>query len=119
MHLVTVAMAEDGLLRADLRSLAIIIAVAAIVPILVGLLRLRIAEVVLLLGFGVIVGPHALGLVEVSQTIVLFNELGLGLLFFLAGYELDPAAMRGPSGRLAISGWFTSFFLALAVDHEA
>ena len=115
MHLVTVAMAEDGLLRADLRSLAIIIAVAAIVPILVGLLRLRIAEVVLLLGFGVIVGPHALGLVEVSQTIVLFNELGLGLLFFLAGYELDPAAMRGPSGRLAISGWFTSFFLALAV----
>ena len=107
--------AQDAAQTADLRSLAIVIAVAALVPIVVGLLNLRIAEVVLLLGFGILVGPHVLGLVHITQTIELFNELGLGLLFFLAGYELDPVAIRGDSGRLAITGWFTSIAISLGI----
>ena len=115
MDLVTLAAAEGGIQRGDLRSLVVLIAVSALVPIVVGLLRLKIAEVVFLLALGVIVGPHVLGLVSITQTIGLFNELGLGLLFFLAGYELDPDAMRGTSGRLAVSGWFASFGVALAV----
>ena len=115
MDLVTLATAEGGIQRGDLRSLVVLIAVSALVPIVVGLLRLKIAEVVFLLALGVIVGPHVLGLVSITQTIGLFNELGLGLLFFLAGYELDPDAMRGTSGRLAVSGWFASFGVALAV----
>jgi len=100
---------------ADLRSLAIVIAVAAFVPIAVGLLNLRIAEVVFLLAAGIIVGPHALGLIHITDTIDLFNELGLGLLFFLAGYELDPAAIRGESGKLAVTGWLTSIVLSLGI----
>jgi Kef-type K+ transport system membrane component KefB len=107
--------AQDAAQTADLRSLAIVIAVAALVPIVVGLLNLRIAEVVLLLGFGILVGPHVLGLVHITQTIELFNELGLGLLFFLAGYELDPVAIRGDSGKLAIRGWFTSIAISLGI----
>ena len=100
---------------ADLRSLVIVVAVAALVPIVVGLLNLRIAEVVFLLGFGILVGPHVLGLIHITDTIDLFNELGLGLLFFLAGYELDPVAIRGESGKLAITGWFTSIALSLGI----
>jgi Kef-type K+ transport system membrane component KefB len=115
MGLHVAATAAETSLHADLRSLVIIIAVAALVPIIVGLLRLKIAEVVFLLGLGVIVGPQVLNFVNISQTIVLFNEIGLGLLFFLAGYELDPASMRGATGRLAVSGWFTSFAIALIV----
>ena len=110
MDLTTLASANT-IQTADLRSLAIVIAVAAFVPIAVGLLNLRIAEVVFLLAAGIIVGPHALGLIHITDTIDLFNELGLGLLFFLAGYELgdDPS---WPPGRGA--SWLGGC-LALAV----
>ena len=114
MQLITLAAAET-VHTSDLRSLVVIIAVAAIVPLIVGLLNLRIAEVVLLLGFGILVGPSALGLVHITNTIGLFNEIGLGLLFFLAGYELDPAAIRGESGKLAATGWFASGALSLGI----
>ncbi len=107
--------AQDAMQTADLRSLVIVIAVAALVPIFIGLLNLRIAEVVFLLGFGILVGPHVLGLIHITQTIELFNELGLGLLFFLAGYELDPAAIRGDSGKLAITGWLTSIAISFGI----
>ncbi len=107
--------AQDAMQTADLRSLVIVIAVAALVPIFTGLLNLRIAEVVFLLGFGILVGPHVLGLIHITQTIELFNELGLGLLFFLAGYELDPAAIRGDSGKLAITGWLTSIAISFGI----
>ncbi len=106
---------SESLLDADLASLLVLTLVAAIVPIAVGLLRLRIAEVVLLLAFGVIVGPQVLGLVHLDETLRTFNELGLGLLFFLAGYELDRKAIEGESGRLALIGWATSILLAFIV----
>ena len=114
MDFTTLAVANASQ-TADLRSLVIVVAVAALVPIVVGLLNLRIAEVVFLLGFGILVGPHVLGLIHITDTIDLFNELGLGLLFFLAGYELDPVAIRGESGKLAITGWFTSIALSLGI----
>jgi Kef-type K+ transport system membrane component KefB len=82
---------------------------------IVGLLRLKIAEVVLLLGFGVLVGPQALGLVTMNSTMDTFNEVGLGLLFFLAGYELEQRAIVGTPGRLAAVGWLTSLVIACAV----
>ena len=114
MDFTTLAVANASQ-TADLRSLVIVVAVAALVPIVVGLLNLRIAEVVFLLGFGILVGPHVLGLIHITDTIDLFNELGLGLLFFLAGYELDPVAIRGESGKLAITGWLTSIALSLGI----
>lgn len=105
----------DPDLQRTLVSLLVITAVAAIVPLIVGLLRLRIAEVVLLLGFGVLVGPQVLGWVEMNESIDTFNELGLGMLFFLAGYELEQRAVTGESGRLAITGWVTSLVLACII----
>ena len=114
MDFTTLAVANASQ-TADLRSLVIVVAVAALVPIVVGLLNLRIAEVVFLLGFGILVGPHVLGLIHITDTIDLFNELGLGLLFFLAGYELDPVAIRGESGKLAIAGWLTTITLSLGI----
>jgi Kef-type K+ transport system membrane component KefB len=103
-------------LQVNLAMLLIIAAGAALVPLAVGLLRLRVAEVVLLLGFGILVGPEALDLVEMNETLDTFNELGLGLLFFLAGYELERDAIQGEGGRLAGIGWVVSFILALGVS---
>jgi len=41
------------------------------------------------------------------------SELGLGLLFFLAGLELEQRAIRGQSGKLAAIGWVLSLVVAL------
>lgn len=97
----------------DLLSLVVIAAIAAFVPLIVGLLRLRVAEVVLLLAFGVIAGPEVLGWIEIDDAIDLLSELGLGVLFFLAGLELEKRAVTGSSGRLAAAGWVTSLVIAL------
>ncbi|MGD9954612.1 MAG: cation:proton antiporter [Candidatus Nanopelagicales bacterium] len=107
--------AGNPVLNRDLGSLLIIALIAAAVPLIVGILRLRIAEVVLLLGFGILFGPNALGWIEITDSIELLNELGLGLLFFLAGYELEQEAIRGRAGKLAAGGWLSSLALAFLV----
>jgi Kef-type K+ transport system membrane component KefB len=98
----------------EFRSLVVIAAIAAFVPLLVGLLRIKVAEVVLLLGAGIVFGPQVLGWITVDDSIRLLSELGLGLLFFLAGMELEQRAVRGESGRLAATGWFLSLVVAAA-----
>jgi len=105
----------DSELATNVGTLLVIALIAALVPLIVGLFRLKIAEVVLLLGFGVLFGPQALGLITVNETINTFNELGLGMLFFLAGFELEAHALQGRSGRLAVTGWLVSLALAFAI----
>ena len=103
---------HNGAVSKELISLLAIAIVAAAVPLVVGLLRLRIADVVLLLGFGIVLGPEALGVIGVTAPISLLSELGLAMLFFLAGLELEQASVRGQSGRLAAIGWGISLLLA-------
>ena len=96
----------------EFRSLLVIAAIAAFVPLIVGLFRIKVAEVVLLLGAGVIFGPQLIGWITVDSSIELLSDLGLGLLFFLAGHELEGRAVRGESGKLAAIGWGASLLLA-------
>ena len=96
----------------DIYSLCVIAAIAAAVPLIVGLLRLPVAEVVLLLAAGVVVGPQMLGWVQISPSISMLAEIGMAFLFFAAGLELEKHAIRGRSGRLALIGWLTSVVLA-------
>jgi Kef-type K+ transport system membrane component KefB len=96
----------------EFRSLVAIAAIAAFVPLIVALLRIKVAEVVLLLGAGIVFGPEVLGWIQVDDSIELLSELGLGLLFFLAGMELEQRAIRGQSGWLAAIGWGISLVVA-------
>ncbi|HET8970671.1 MAG TPA: hypothetical protein VFN19_06415, partial [Candidatus Nanopelagicales bacterium] len=68
----------------DLASLAVIAAIAAAAPLLVHRFRLFVPEIVVLLLGGVVCGPQLLGWIQVSEPVSLFNEVGLGLLFFIA-----------------------------------
>lgn len=116
MDLVAVmATASNSDLKTELYSLLIIAAIAAATPLLVGLLRLPVAEVVLMLGFGILFGPEVLGWIQLDEAIDLLAELGLAFLFFAAGLELEKHAIRGRSGKLALTGWLVSAALALAV----
>ena len=67
--------------------------------------------VVLELLAGIVVGPHVLGL-QVTSTLLFFKDLGLGLLFFFAGYELDVRRIAGRPLRLGLFGWGMSLVLA-------
>jgi Kef-type K+ transport system membrane component KefB len=55
-----------------------------------------------------------LGLVEVDAAVEVLALLGLAMLLFLAGLEIDLAALRGPVLRLALASFVLSFALGLA-----
>jgi Kef-type K+ transport system membrane component KefB len=62
----------------------------------------------------VLLGPQVLGL-HVNQFIQFFADLGLGLLFFFAGYEIDIHRIMGQPLRLGLIGWLISLALAYAI----
>jgi Kef-type K+ transport system membrane component KefB len=89
---------------------------AVIAPLLAGLVpRGLIPEVVLLLALGVVIGPGMLGLAEVGEGLAVLRELGLGMLFLLAGYEIELRKLTGRGGRRALVTWLICFALALAL----
>ncbi len=67
------------------------------------------------LTLGAIIGPHGFGLSHVDPALQVLGTLGLGFLFFFAGYELDFARMRGVPLRLASVGWAISLALAYSI----
>src|SRR6516165_8452116 len=102
-------------LNQGLADLVAVALVAALAPIVVAILPgPRVPQVVIFLLGGVLIGPHVLGLAETSS-IQLLSNIGLGFLFLLAGYELDPGLLRQQPGRLAIVGWLISAVIAIGV----
>jgi Kef-type K+ transport system membrane component KefB len=70
--------------------------------------------VVLELVLGVVIGPEVLGL-HPTTLISFISDLGLGLLFFFAGYELNVRRIIGRPMRLGLAGWMLSLALAYAI----
>ena len=64
---------------------------------------------------GAIIGPDVLGLAEVDEILEFLGELGLGFLFFFAGYEIDFERIRGTPLRLAAFGWLITLVLAYTI----
>jgi Kef-type K+ transport system membrane component KefB len=100
----------------DARGLETLLAVtliAALAPIVVAALPgPRIPQVVILILAGILIGPRVLGLADTGSVELLAN-VGLGFLFLLAGYELDPRLLRQQAGRLAMAGWVISALLSV------
>src|SRR5687768_18520936 len=61
---------------------------------------------------GIVIGPEVLGLAESDDFIDFFSNLGLGMLFFFAGYEIDFERIRGEPLRLGAIGWLLSLAIA-------
>jgi Kef-type K+ transport system membrane component KefB len=102
-------------LARGLDTLLLAAAVAALAPLVVALLPgPRIPQVVVLLAGGVLIGPEVLGWADRPEIDLLAN-VGLGFLFLLAGYELNPHLFRERAGRLAIAGWLITVALATAL----
>jgi len=102
-------------LNQGLVDLVAVALVAALAPLVVAALPgPRIPQVVVFLLGGIVIGPHVLGIAETSSIQLLAN-IGLGFLFLLAGYELDPLLLRQQAGKLAIEGWLLSAGIAVGV----
>ena len=94
--------------------LAIVVtsAVAATLVAVAGGRNLFIPVVVVELALGVVIGPQVLDLAHVDAFTQFFADLGLAMLFFFAGYEIDIARIRGEPLRLALYGWAMSLVIA-------
>lgn len=108
---------SEAALEVELSSLFVIMAIAVAVPIAIRYLRIRLAEVVLLIVAGIAFGPEVLDMITVDPAINLIGQLGLGFLFFLAGLELDPTVLKGRTGKLAGIAWGISLGIALGVAY--
>lgn len=120
--------------HAILRDIIIIFAVS--VPVVLIAHRLRFPAIVGFLVTGVIIGPHALGLIPDIQEIQVLAEVGVALLLFSIGLEFSFERLRGWGqtalgmgfmqvglttlagiglGRFAGLGWMESVFLGCAI----
>jgi Kef-type K+ transport system membrane component KefB len=104
------ALSFDGIL--------VVALVAVAVPVLLGLIpRLPIPGAVLEVLAGILIGPSVLGWVHLDVPIQVLSDLGLGMLLFLAGLEIDVGGLRGPLGRLAGWAFGVSVLLGLACGY--
>jgi Kef-type K+ transport system membrane component KefB len=95
-------------------SVLIIAAMAVLVPLISGLLpRLPVPGAALEVIAGILIGPSVLGWVRIDAPVQVLSDLGLGILLFLAGLEIDIERLRGPLARLAVSAFAVSAVLAL------
>ncbi|GEC05311.1 sodium/hydrogen exchanger [Streptomyces spinoverrucosus] len=98
-------------------TLVLIMAVAVLAPLLAyGLGRwIRVPLVIFEIVLGILIGPDVLGWVHEEQVIDTLADLGLCMLIFLAGYEIEFATVRGDTLRRSVWAWVVSLALGLGL----
>jgi Kef-type K+ transport system membrane component KefB len=97
---------------------ALVMVLAAATAALISLAvapRLTIPVVVVEIVLGIVIGPQGLDIAQVDPTTSLLGDLGLGMLFFFAGYEINFERIKGRPLELAAIGWAVSLALAYGV----
>ena len=102
-------------LLTGLEQLFVVVAISAAAPLLAALIpHQRIPQVVLLLVGGMLIGEGWLG-IDPEQELELISNVGLGFVFLLAGFEIDPAELMGRAGRLALTAWILAAICSVLV----
>ncbi len=98
----------------DTQSFFAIVVASALAALVVGIVgrRFLLPVVVLELIFGILIGPEMLDVAQPDEFVKFFSNLGLAMLFFFAGYEIDFERIKGHPLRLAVIGWGISLVLA-------
>lgn len=98
----------------DATSLLVIVAAASVAALVsTGLgARLVVPVVALEVVLGILIGPQVGDIAHLNPTSQFFGNLGLGMLFFFAGYEINFERIRGRPLKLAGAGWLISLSLA-------
>jgi Kef-type K+ transport system membrane component KefB len=99
-------------LLTGLVELFAVVAVAAVAPLVAAVIpHQRVPQVVLLIIGGILIGPQGLGLQPLTEVQLVAN-VGLGFVFLMAGFEIDPAVLFARAGKLALVAWATAAVLA-------
>ena len=91
----------------DETSALVIVIAAAVAGVIVARPRhprLTIPVVVVELLLGIVIGPQVFDIARIDPTTSLLGDLGLGMLFFFAGYEIDFDRIKGRPLELAVLG---------------
>lgn len=100
-------------------TLILIMAIAVLSPLVVERVRrwIPLPVVVVEILLGILVGPAVLGWARTDEVIDTLADLGLSMLIFLAGYEINFAQIRGSTLRRATISWLTSLVAALLMAY--
>ncbi|MBI4449396.1 cation:proton antiporter [Candidatus Woesearchaeota archaeon] len=79
-------------------DLSLILAVSATYALVLTRFKQPLIPAYILAGF--MLGPSALGLLEPNATLTFFAEMGMALLLFVIGLELNPTTFRSASKRI-------------------
>jgi Kef-type K+ transport system membrane component KefB len=97
-------------------GLFVVMAIAFAAPLVLGFApALRLPSVVVELVAGIIVGPSVLGWIELDPAIQVLALIGLAVLLFLAGLEIELERLRGAILRTTSIGFAISFAVAVVV----
>ncbi|MFJ3585176.1 cation:proton antiporter [Streptomyces sp. NPDC090127] len=96
-------------------TLILIMAIAVLAPLLaygVGR-RLPVPLVIFEILLGILIGPDILGWAHPGALIDGLSELGLAMLIFLAGYEIEFGKVRGDTLKRSVGAWVITLALGL------
>ncbi|MET7436464.1 MULTISPECIES: cation:proton antiporter [unclassified Streptomyces] len=98
-------------------TLVLILAASVLAPLLVYASgrHIRVPLVIFEIGLGILIGPDVLGWAQPDKVVDTLADLGLSMLIFLAGYEIDFAAVRGDTLRRSVWAWLVSLAVGIGV----
>ncbi|MFD5652918.1 cation:proton antiporter [Streptomyces sp. NPDC127039] len=98
-------------------TLVLILAAAVLAPLLVHATgrRVRVPLVIFEIALGIVMGPDVLGWARPDDVVDTLADLGLSMLIFLAGYEIDFAAVRGDTLRRSLWSWPIALVAGIAL----
>jgi Kef-type K+ transport system membrane component KefB len=97
-------------------NLLIVVAAGFAAPFALGFFpALRLPAVVLELVLGIVLGPAVLGWVHVDDPVAVMSLIGLAILLFLAGLEIEFHKLRGRVLRVTLTGFVLSFAIAVGI----
>jgi Kef-type K+ transport system membrane component KefB len=97
-------------------NLLIVVAAGFAAPFALGFFPgLRLPAIVFELVLGIIIGPSGLDWVSVDPPVAVMSLIGLAVLLFLAGIEIEFDKLRGKVLRATLAGFVLSFAIALVL----
>jgi len=97
-------------------NLLIVVAAGFSAPFVLGFFpKLRLPSIVFELILGIVLGPAVLGWVHVDEPVAVMSLVGLAVLLFLAGIEIEFDRLRGSVLKATGAGFVVSFAVAIVL----